>query len=104
MKIVMNAVVLCGAALLGGCATVASPVGNGLITKVSGPITTGDHTVTTKTGEACATNVLGLVANGDASIEAAKTNGGITRVSSVDHTSNNVLYLFSKFCTRVAGE
>jgi hypothetical protein len=91
--------------LLGGCAVVASPVGNAAIyTGVRGPITTGTASSGTKEGRACASNIIGIVAVGDASIAEAKRNGGIGAVATVDHDSLNVLGVYSRFCTIVTGE
>ena len=91
--------------LLGGCATVFSPVGNGSIyTAVRGPVDTGSASGASRDGRACASNILGIVATGDASIAAAKRNGGIASVASVDHDSMSVLGVYSRFCTIVAGE
>ena len=87
-----------------GCAIVASPVGNGaLYTQVSGPVAPGSATSDGKTGRACAASYLGAVAVGDASIEAAKRNGGITAIASVDHQSFSVLGFYSRFCTVASG-
>lgn len=63
----------------------------------------GSATDASRTGQSCAINVLGIVAIGDASIDAAKKNGDIKNVASVDHDSLNVLNLFAKFCTVVKG-
>lgn len=90
-------------AALGGCASVASPTSGGLFTSVSGPIASGTATDASRTGSACAINVLGIVAVGNATIDAAKKNGNITNVASVDHDSLTVLGLFGKFCTVVKG-
>jgi hypothetical protein len=91
--------------VLSSCAVVASPVGNAAIyTSVRGPITTGVAANASKEGRACASNILGIVAVGDASITAAKRNGGIVAVASVDHDSLNVLAVYSRYCTIVAGE
>lgn len=54
-------------------------------------------------GEACATSYLGLIAMGDASIEAARRNGGITMISSVDESFSSILGVYSKYCTQVRG-
>lgn len=56
-----------------------------------------------KKGMACQTSILGAVATGDASIEAAKKAGGITKVTSVDATSNSILGFYAKYCTVVRG-
>jgi hypothetical protein len=97
--------VVASSLVLGGCAVVASPVGNAAIyTSVRGPIATGSAPSSSKEGRACASNVIGIVATGDASIAAAKRAGGISSVASVDHDSLNVLGFYSRFCTLVAGE
>lgn len=57
-----------------------------------------------KTGTACANSILGWIARGDASIDAAKQAGGITKVSSVDHSVENILGFYATYCTTVKGE
>jgi hypothetical protein len=90
--------------LLSGCAIAASPVGNGLIyTHVHGPVASGTATSSAKSGRACATNYVGMVAMGEASIEAAKKQGGISSIASVDHDSFTVLGVYARFCTVVRG-
>lgn len=86
-----------------GCAMAQSPVTGFLYTDVKGPIDAQAGSGT-KTGEACAESILGFVATGDASISAAKKAGGITDVTSVDHTSKSILGLYAKFCTQVTGK
>lgn len=79
---------------------------------VSGLITTAKwdgqfsdtNTNILKTGTSCAQSVLGVVAFGDASIEAAKRDAGITKVTTVDHETLNVLYFYGRYCTIVYGE
>jgi hypothetical protein len=44
-----------------------------------------------------------LVTSGDASIEAAKKEGGITRVSSVSLENSGFLGLYAQSCTVVSG-
>jgi O-antigen ligase len=56
-----------------------------------------------KEGKACATTILGWVATGDASIQAAKTAGGISTVAVVDHSAKNILGIFGEWCTIVRG-
>ena len=69
-----------------------------------GPVTVTENVGSKKKGEACASNVLGLFATGDASIEKARRQGDVAKVSSVDHSSFSLLFLYSKFCTVVHGE
>ncbi|UVT15235.1 MAG: hypothetical protein H8K04_15660 [Nitrospira sp.] len=95
------------AALVGltsaGCQIVASPLAGGIYneTKYGDVATTA--TAATKEGKACGTSILGWVATGDASVQAAKTAGGISAVASVDHSAKNILGIFGEWCTIVRG-
>lgn len=85
-----------------GC--VMSPTGPGIIyMNVKGPLGPAGGTSTPKQGKSCARVMLALFAWGDASIEAAKRSAGITRVTTIDHESFNLLG-FGSFCTIVYGE
>jgi hypothetical protein len=79
---------------LAGCAgIVASPMAGTTYNETKyGNIATAE-TATTKEGKACGTTILGAVAQGDASVMAAKANGGITKVTSVDHSAKSILGL-----------
>lgn len=71
---------------------------------LSGCATTGlrtAHSNSTKVGEAWSKNILGMYASGDASIEAAKKNGNITTVSSVDTKIFAVRPFYGSVCTIV---
>ena len=56
-----------------------------------------------KSGKACAESILGLLARGDASVRAAKENGNISEVTSVDHSARNLLNIVGEWCTIVRG-
>lgn len=58
----------------------------------------------TKMGEACSMSILGAVAMGDASIEAARKNGGITSITSVDGKFTNYVGVYAQYCTIVRGK
>ena len=88
--------------VLGGCATGSSPVGTGLITDVKGPITATELTGS-KSGSACATTILGLINKGDASIAAAKTDGGITKLATADYSTKGFYPFVGTTCTIVTG-
>lgn len=103
MKAVAKIAIATIVATLSGCASVATPTTGFLYTAVQGPIVTGTATDASRTGQACANNILGIIAVGDASIDAAKKNGNIKNVASVDHDSLTVLGLYGKFCTVVKG-
>jgi hypothetical protein len=92
-----------GLVSLSGCMTVQSPALGGIYTNVQYGDTATPAAGANKTGKACATSWFGMVAMGDASIEAAKRAGGITTVSSVDHTANHIV-VYGVWCTVVKGQ
>ena len=58
-----------------------------------------------KAGESCAMGVLGVAAWGNMSLDAAKKQGGITRVDSLDYRVMDILgVVFQKRCTVITGE
>ena len=92
---------------LGGCMIVEAPIKGVLGTEVIwGDVATGESSAGThmKEGKACAESILGLLARGDASVRAAKLNGGITDVTSVDHSARNFLNIVGEWCTIVRGK
>ena len=104
IKVALTLAGLTAAALsLAACQIVASPmVGTTFNETKYGNIAT-DEAVATKEGKACGTSILGWIAQGDASIAAAKANGGITKVSSVDHYAKSILMIYGEWCTIVKG-
>jgi hypothetical protein len=100
---VLSAAVAVGIAGLSGCMIVATPAIGTIFTDVKYGDTATTATAASKEGKACAQSILGWVAQGDASVDAAKKAGGITEVSSVDHTANNILGIVGTWCTVVRG-
>ena len=98
------AAVTIGIVALSGCQIVATPAAGIIFTDVKYGDTATTATGATKEGKACVQSILGWVAQGDASITAAKAAGGITEVSSVDHTANNILGIIGTWCTVVKGK
>ena len=97
------------AASLNGCMIVDSPIKGVLGTEVIwGDIATAEagspKTGPLKEGKACAESILGLLARGDASVRAAKENGKISEVTSVDHSARNLLNIVGEWCTIVRGK
>jgi TRL-like protein family len=93
---------------LSGCMIVDSPIKGVLGTEVFwGDIATGKTGSSVpgelKQGKACAESILGLLAHGDASVRAAKENGNISEVTSVDHSARNLLNIVGEWCTIVRG-
>ena len=75
-----------------------------LYSDVKGPIQATDNDgKCPKRGEASATSVLGLISTGDASVEAAKADGNIKEVISVDFHNNNILGLYATTTAIVCG-
>lgn len=91
------------ALVMTGCASVAGPV-PAAVSFYAAPLDLGTATRASKRGEACAQNVLGLVAWGDASLDAAKKNGDIKQVASVEQLPTRVLGYYARYCTVVRGE
>jgi len=87
---------------LSGCAT-SVPMGN-LMTDITLPVTVSSNGGGSKTGIAMCESFLGMIARGDCSLEAAKANGGITKVSHVDWKANNLLGIIGKYELHVHGE
>lgn len=88
---------------LAACQIVATPAAGWILTDVKYGDVATTATAATKEGKACASTVLGWVATGDASVAAAKAAGGITTVSSVDHTAHQILGIVGDWCTVVKG-
>ena len=93
------------ALILSGCASISSPVGQGVIvTNVYGPIAISGNVGNAKVGYSKCVNILGLVAVGDASINAAMKQGEISKIHHVDNKFLSVLFFFAKHTTIVYGE
>jgi hypothetical protein len=104
IKVALTLVGITAAALsLAACQIVQSPMQGTTFNETKfGNIATAE-TATTKEGKACGTSILGWIAQGDASVVAAKANGGITKVTSVDHYAKNILGIYGEWCTIVKG-
>jgi len=98
-KLLLPAVAL--TLLMTGCATYEP---NGALYTEATMGQSANGPVGSKTGKACANSYLGLIATGDASIAAARTAAGITQVSSVDHSTKNILGFYGEYCTVVTGK
>lgn len=89
------------AAALCACATPSTEVGTALFSMTQQPmLVTGERG--TKVGKACGKNILGLFITGDMSVAAAKKNGRITKVSSVDKDIKSYA-VYAEVCTIVTG-
>ena len=90
-----------GTFLLGACATPATEAGVALFAQTTQPLMVTGNTGT-RVGRACATNVFGLIVQGDMSVEAAKKNGRITQVASIDKEIKGYA-VYAEVCTVVTG-
>ena len=104
-KSILTSLILLLSALIIGCA------GAPTMQEVPGAIYANyqmgkdaEGSVGTKEGRACATSILGWVATGDASIKTAAANGGISKVTSVERESKNIIGVHATYCTVVRGE
>ena len=94
--------VLLSLSVLSGCAMQPQYLGSGIIQNSVDPITaTAEETA--KVGKACGFNIFGIYAGGDMSIELAKYNGGIKKVSSVNTSVFSIFGLIAHRCTIVSG-
>ncbi|MFC1659744.1 TRL-like family protein [Pseudomonadota bacterium] len=90
--------------LTGACAMPLNSAGPGFIfTQVTEGVSVNNSQRITKAGEACSMNILGVVSTGDSSVRAAKNDGNITNIATMDRDYFGVLGLFSKSCLIVKG-
>jgi len=89
-------------AAVSACTMPASYLGYALVGETKQPIAANDAHGR-KIGRACGRNIAMIVATGDYSVEAAKANGKITRVATVDMEVRNYI-VFAEVCTVVTGE
>lgn len=102
MNKIIISTLLASAFTLTGCAT-SQPVGT-LYTDINVPVTATSNAEASKTGTSTCKSYLAMVATGDCSIDAAKKNGNISRVSHVDQKSTNILGLIGTYTVTVKGE
>ncbi len=103
MKKIYLVFAACVVFMLMGCATII-PIGT-LYTEAKMPMmVTSNSGTSLKTGVSQCTSMFGLVAWGDCSIAAAKRNGKITKVYSVDGDVKNILGIYGVYKVVVTGE
>lgn len=90
-----------GTFLLGACATPSTEVGIALFSDTVQPMLVTNGTGN-KVGRACGKNIFGLLISGDMSIEAAKKDGHITQVASVNKEIKSYA-IYAEVCTVVTG-
>ena len=102
MKYIALVAALASATLLSSCGGLGTRPMGVVYAKVADPVA-ATNSSGARTGTATATSYFGVVALGDSSIEAAKANGGISTVSSVDVQRENILGIITKYTTVVKG-
>ena len=108
----MNKSLLLLPLLLAGCVQTYTGMGTGLVynsIKDKAYYTEVDNTVkSVKSGSSCTTAILGLVSFGDSSLETAKKEGNISKISFIDKKNKDIrliwLPLYAEGCTIVHGE
>ena len=98
-KVFVSTALAVSALVLSSC---VSPIGV-VYTDTTLPVTATSTAGAGKVGTATSTTYFGLWAQGDASIDAAKKNGGITTVSSVDEKISTILGIKTTYTTTVRG-
>lgn len=98
-KVFASAALAVSALVLSSC---GAPLVGAVYTDITVPVTATSASGS-KVGTATSTTYLGLWAEGDASINAAKQNGGITTVSSVDEKIHSILGIITTYTTTVRG-
>jgi hypothetical protein len=86
-----------------GCMGEASPVIGRAYTDVQYGMFATTAVDASKRGEACAKAIFTLFAYGDATVTTAKANAGIHQVAAIEHSSYNLLGIYSTWCTIVKG-
>lgn len=87
--------------MLAACTMPSSYLGYALIAQTNEPTLVTSNSGT-RTGTACGTNILSIFSSGDMSVEAAKAQGKIKTVTSVDRQVTNYV-VYAKVCTVVTG-
>jgi drug/metabolite transporter (DMT)-like permease len=71
---------------------------------ITAPVSISSHDIGSKTGVSTGKIYLGLFGTADAGIVKAAENGGITKISTVDFTYENLLFIVTTFTCTVTGE
>ncbi len=98
-KVIITTALAISACVLSSC---GAPLVGAAYTDITVPVMATTASAS-KVGTATSTTYLSLWAEGDASIEAAKKNGGITTVSSVDTKVKSILGVYTTYTTTVRG-
>ena len=90
--------------LISACSSSGVSAGGGaLFTSAIEGVSAINGVSISKTGKACGHNILGLASTGDSSINAAKNEGQINNIATIDRDYFSILGLYSKSCLIVNG-
>lgn len=88
----------------GQCAV--GPVYGSLYTSTTfaGEVNPANDVVAQKTATGCHRNLIFLFTWGDAGAGDIANANGIKRIATIDHSTQNILYLYREYCTIVSGQ
>lgn len=104
MKLSIAGLGICALMLAGCAAGMGSPIPGQLWAEVKAPRLGIGEAADAKEGRAVCKSILGMVALGDCSIEAAKKQGGLSKVEYVDMQTKNILGVYAEYTTVVRGQ
>jgi hypothetical protein len=91
-------------ASLNGCALPRASAGAGFVyTDVTEGQYVDNNVKGSKKGEACGVNILGIASTGDSTIDAAKRNGYIQNIATIDRSYFSILGVYAKSCALIKG-
>ncbi|MCC8034924.1 MAG: TRL-like family protein [Rikenellaceae bacterium] len=103
-KVILIAGVTLAALFMSSCASTKSPVTGFVYMDVKAPEAVTANGNSSKVGTAKVQSILGIVATGDASIEAAATSAGISKIHHIDYVAKNILGIVASYTIYVYGE
>lgn len=86
-----------------GCLPPRAPVHGFVYMDVKGPVQATPNLLGNKMGQGTCESFLGVYARGDCSIETAAREANITRITHVDHYTETILLVYSKYTVLVYG-
>jgi hypothetical protein len=104
MKKINKLLTIVSLILVSACVQTNTSAGNGLfLTNTKEGLMQNNNVVSEKTGKSCGHNILGLTSFGDSTIEAAKIDGRIKNISTINRNYFSILGVYGKSCLIVKG-
>ena len=98
-NLMMSSLLIAVLFALSGCATTGaytSKAGPGVLFHDTTEAVTATGVDGSRMGKSCASNILGIGGSGDSSVSAAKSSGGVSKVSTVDVSYCRILTLYGQ--------